>query len=155
MSNSSNKYMNPYIAGVLLGLVLLASFYLTGRGLGASGALRSVVVEGVGTVSPEYAAHSGYFSKYFGEGKHPMKSWLVLEVFGVLVGVAQRQHKDQFDFPSCFNYINDNDILGNHYAGIHLAHGTSGNILKNNKIAGPMYHTVENHSLKDNSILYL
>jgi uncharacterized membrane protein YedE/YeeE len=86
MSKNSNKYMNPYIAGILLGLVLLASFYLTGRGLGASGAMRSVVVKSVGTVSPEYAASSGYFSKYFGEGKSPMRSWLVLEVFGVLVG---------------------------------------------------------------------
>jgi uncharacterized membrane protein YedE/YeeE len=86
MEKKGNKYMNPYIAGVLLGLVLLASFYLTGRGLGASGAMRSVVVSSVGSVSPEYAENSGYFSKYFGEGKKPMKTWLVLEVFGVLIG---------------------------------------------------------------------
>jgi len=86
MEKKGNKYMNPYIAGVLLGLVLLASFYLTGRGLGASGAMRSVVVSSVGSVSPAYAENSGYFSKYFGEGKKPMKSWLVLEVFGVLIG---------------------------------------------------------------------
>lgn len=86
MEKKGNKYMNPYIAGVLLGLVLLASFYLTGRGLGASGAMRSVVVSTVGSVSPDYAENSGYFSKYFGEGKSPMKSWLVLEVFGVLIG---------------------------------------------------------------------
>ena len=86
MKKTGNKYMNPYIAGVLLGLVLLASFYLTGRGLGASGAMRSVVVSSVGAVAPDYAENSGYFSKYFGEGKSPMKSWLVLEVFGVLVG---------------------------------------------------------------------
>ena len=31
-------YMNPYLAGFLLGLVLLATIYITGRGLGASGA---------------------------------------------------------------------------------------------------------------------
>ena len=86
MNKGSKKYMNPYIAGVLLGLVLLASFYLTGRGLGASGAMRSVVVSSVGTISPDYATSSGYFSKYFGEGKSPMRSWLVLEVLGVLVG---------------------------------------------------------------------
>ena len=29
---------NPYVAGVALGLVLLAAFVLTGQGLGASGA---------------------------------------------------------------------------------------------------------------------
>ncbi|HCX22965.1 MAG TPA: hypothetical protein DHN29_13690, partial [Cytophagales bacterium] len=45
------KYMNPYLAGIILGLVLLLSFYLTGRGLGASGAMKSVVVTTVETVS--------------------------------------------------------------------------------------------------------
>ena len=78
--------MNPYLAGLLLGMVLLASFYLTGRGLGASGAMRSVVVSSVDAVSHEYTAGSNYFSKYIGSGKPPMKSWLVLEVFGVLIG---------------------------------------------------------------------
>jgi uncharacterized membrane protein YedE/YeeE len=74
------------LAGLMLGMVLLASFYLTGRGLGASGAMRSVVVSGVSTVSHDYAENSNYFSKYIGNGKTPMKTWLVLEVFGVLVG---------------------------------------------------------------------
>ena len=32
------KYMNPYLAGFLLGLVLLLTIFVTGRGLGASGA---------------------------------------------------------------------------------------------------------------------
>ena len=35
------KYMNPYLAGVLLGLLLIATIYITGRGLGASGAIKS------------------------------------------------------------------------------------------------------------------
>jgi len=86
MEKTGNKYMNPYLAGLMLGVVLLASFYLTGRGLGASGAMRSVVVSGVSTVSHDYAESSTYFSKYIGGGKTPMKSWLVLEVLGVLVG---------------------------------------------------------------------
>ena len=86
MEKTANKYMNPYLAGLMLGVVLLASFYLTGRGLGASGAMRSVVVSSVDTVAPTYAENSNYFSKYIGGGKSPMKSWLVLEVFGVLVG---------------------------------------------------------------------
>lgn len=86
MKKTANKYMNPYLAGLMLGLVLLSSFYLTGRGLGASGAMRSVVVSSVNTVSHEYAETSNYFSKYIAGGKSPMKSWLVLEVLGVLVG---------------------------------------------------------------------
>jgi hypothetical protein len=86
MENKGNKYMNPYLAGLLLGLVLLASFYLTGRGLGASGAMKSVVVSGVSAVNKDYAESSHYYSKYISNDKKPMKSWLVLEVFGVLVG---------------------------------------------------------------------
>jgi len=78
--------MNPYLAGLLLGVVLLASFYLTGRGLGASGAMKSVVVSSVETVAPSYAENSHFYSKYIANGQNPLKSWLVLEVFGVLVG---------------------------------------------------------------------
>ncbi len=80
------KYMNPYLAGVLLGLVLLSSFYFSGRGLGASGAVKSVVVTTVNAVSPDHASESGFYSKYIGDGKNPMNSWLVYEILGVLVG---------------------------------------------------------------------
>lgn len=80
------KYMNPYLAGVLLGLVLLMAFFFSGRGLGASGAVKSVVVTAVDVVAPEHTANSHFYSKYVGEGKNPMKSWLVFEMMGVLVG---------------------------------------------------------------------
>lgn len=89
MKNDEYKrkpYMNPYLAGVLLGVVLLAAFFLTGRGLGASGAMKSVVVSTVAAVAPEHAKQSHYYSKYIADGKQPMKSWLVLEIFGVLIG---------------------------------------------------------------------
>ncbi len=78
--------MNPYLAGVLLGLVLLASFYLTGRGLGASGATRSMVVASVETVLPDHAEKADYFSKYVDPEKNPLKTWLVLEIAGVIIG---------------------------------------------------------------------
>jgi uncharacterized protein len=31
----AKPYMNPYLAGFLLGLVLLATIYITGRGTGS------------------------------------------------------------------------------------------------------------------------
>jgi uncharacterized protein len=80
------KYMNPYLAGVLLGLVLLSAFYFTGRGLGASGAVKSIVVTTVDVISPDHVSDSEYYNKYLGNGKSPLKSWLVFEVLGVLVG---------------------------------------------------------------------
>lgn len=80
------RYMNPYLAGVLLGLVLLMAFFFTGRGLGASGAVKSVVVTAVDAVAPAHVEASGYYSKYAGGDKSPMKSWLVFQVLGVMVG---------------------------------------------------------------------
>lgn len=82
----NTKYMNPYLAGVLLGLVLLLSFYLTGRGLGASGAMKSAVVTTVEAVAHEKASTSAFYGKYVSEDRHPMNNWLVFQVFGVLVG---------------------------------------------------------------------
>ena len=80
------KYMNPYLAGFILGLVLLASFYLTGRGLGASGAIKSSVTTVVKTVAPEHVAKSHYYGKYIKGDENPMKAWLVFEILGVVVG---------------------------------------------------------------------
>ena len=81
------KYLNPYIGGVLLGLVLLASNYISGRGLGASGAMKSVIVSGVQTIAPAHA-ESALFYKEYSETHpgNPMNSWLVYEMLGVLVG---------------------------------------------------------------------
>ena len=73
--------------------------------------------------------------------------------FGVLVGVAQRQHPDQTDFPSCYNLIENNDILGKHYAGVHLQQGTIGNTVKNNRIVGYRFADVEDHTHLENTIL--
>jgi hypothetical protein len=64
----NTKYMNPYLAGFLLGMVLLTTIYITGRGLGASGALKSVVTTTVHSVAPVHAEESHFFGKYFGEG---------------------------------------------------------------------------------------
>jgi len=81
------KYMNPYLAGFFLGLVLLATVFITGRGLGASGAIKSVVVASVDAVAPAHAESSSFYGTYVGPGKdNPLKSWLVFEVIGVVIG---------------------------------------------------------------------
>ncbi len=78
--------MNPYLAGTLLGLVLLASMFLSGRGLGASGGLKYCVVSIVGAIDKPHAEQSVYYSKYFENGEKPMTNWLTLVIFGVLAG---------------------------------------------------------------------
>jgi len=78
--------MNPYLAGVLLGLVLLAAMFFSGRGLGASGGIKYAMVAIVGAVDKDHAMESPYYSKYFENGERPLKNWLALEVFGMVLG---------------------------------------------------------------------
>jgi uncharacterized membrane protein YedE/YeeE len=81
------KYINPYLGGVLLGLVLLAANFIAGRGLGASGAIKSCVVTAVTTVSPSSSQNSEFIKEY--QKSHtgsPMKNWLVFQMLGVVVG---------------------------------------------------------------------
>lgn len=87
MQPQPKPYMNPYLAGFLLGLVLLATIYITGRGLGASGAFKSVVIASVETVAPRHAANTAYYSDFAAENPEgPWKNFLVFEVVGVLIG---------------------------------------------------------------------
>jgi uncharacterized membrane protein YedE/YeeE len=81
-----NKYMNPYLAGTMLGIVLLFAMFLSGRGLGASGGLKYCVVSLVGAVDRSHAESSVYYSKYFENGKKPLNNWLTFEILGVLAG---------------------------------------------------------------------
>ncbi|WP_372793641.1 YeeE/YedE thiosulfate transporter family protein [Lutibacter sp.] len=87
--NNQNKrhvYWNPYFGGFLLGILILFTFYITGRGLGASGAMKSGVVTIVDTVAPTHAENSAYYSKFISDEKSPMNTWLVFEALGVLIG---------------------------------------------------------------------
>ncbi len=83
---NKSKYMNPYLAGILLGLVLLAAMYISGRGLGASGGIKYTVVALVGAVDRQHAMDSPYYSKYFENEESPLKNWLAFEVFGMILG---------------------------------------------------------------------
>jgi hypothetical protein len=82
----ARPYMNPYLAGIGLGLFLLAAFVLVGRGLGASGAFNSTIAWLLTLVAPGYARSNEFLSAYLEPGTHPLKAWLVFEVVGVFVG---------------------------------------------------------------------
>ncbi len=77
-------YADPYLAGIALGLVLLAAFVIVGRGIGASGAFASVAATTVDAVSSRAAQENGFFANHLGEGL--WRDWLVVEVAGVFVG---------------------------------------------------------------------
>jgi len=65
---SPRPYSDPYVAGTGLGLVLLASFVLAGRGLGASGAFTTVA------------------SKVINAPSLHQSEWLLIEIGGVVIG---------------------------------------------------------------------
>ena len=82
----SKAYMNPYLAGFILGLVLLGTIYVTGRGLGASGAVKSVALSSIAEIAPEHTANTGFLKSYIESHGNPLKDWLVWEVIGVIIG---------------------------------------------------------------------
>jgi uncharacterized membrane protein YedE/YeeE len=79
-------YADPYLAGIGVGLALLAAFALAGRGLGASGAFASAVTAGVQAAMPAHAEESAFFGAYLGGRGGPLGDWLVLEIAGVTIG---------------------------------------------------------------------
>jgi uncharacterized membrane protein YedE/YeeE len=81
----ARPYADPYFAGVALGLVLLASFVLTGRGLGASGAFAATAAGLTNAVAPARAAASPLWSRYLAGGG-PWREWLLFELAGVIIG---------------------------------------------------------------------
>ena len=83
----SRRYLNPYVGGVLLGLVLLAANFIAGRGLGASGAVKSVVATTIQAVDKDAVNTMPFMAEYAqSHTGSPMRSWLVFEMIGVLVG---------------------------------------------------------------------
>jgi uncharacterized membrane protein YedE/YeeE len=84
MSNP-DKYWNPYLAGVAMGLVLLAAYLFVGKGLGASGpALRFAAVAAEAVVPGHVAATPPL--AHLAEEPHPLANYFVFLGLGTLLG---------------------------------------------------------------------
>jgi uncharacterized membrane protein YedE/YeeE len=81
----SRPFWNPYVAGVVLGLVLLGSFLIMGFGLGSSGAVTRLGVGAAHLVAPEAVEGNAYFARYFG-GSHLLDNWMVYLFLGLILG---------------------------------------------------------------------
>jgi uncharacterized membrane protein YedE/YeeE len=88
VTRQPKPYTDPYLAGIGIGLVLLAAYVVVGRGLGASGAFASVVAAGTAAVEgAPRAAASPALAPYLEHGVlSPFRDWLVLELLGVVAG---------------------------------------------------------------------
>jgi uncharacterized membrane protein YedE/YeeE len=91
---AEKPYVNPYLGGALLGVVLFLSFFLTGNGLGASGGLNRYVVFLQDLVAPEHVDRVAYLLKMAGGDKNPLDDYLVFMTLGTLLGgfVSGWQH---------------------------------------------------------------
>lgn len=84
---AARPYWNPYLSGLLIGLVLLATFVVMGRGLGATGAFSALLVWLLGLVSPAYVQGNAIHSGYWNDGA-PLAGFLVYLMIGSLTGAA-------------------------------------------------------------------
>jgi hypothetical protein len=78
---------NPYLAGVALGLVLLATYLVSGRGLGATAGFAAVATWIAGLLSPDRVQASVVHLKYWNEGA-PLLNWTLFLLMGAFVGAA-------------------------------------------------------------------
>ncbi|HBE92404.1 MAG TPA: hypothetical protein DDW55_07715 [Gammaproteobacteria bacterium] len=78
--------MPPVFAGILIGISMLLAFVISGRGIGASGALTRIVAVAQDTILPDLTQKSEYFARYFAHGQNPLDNWLLYLFAGLLLG---------------------------------------------------------------------
>jgi hypothetical protein len=78
-------YWNPWLVGFLLGLVLLVTYAVTGRGLGATAAFSATAAWIAGLVSPAHVQANAVHLRYWNEGA-PLLSWTVALLAGASLG---------------------------------------------------------------------
>jgi hypothetical protein len=79
-------YLNPYLAGALLGVVLFLAFFVTGGGLGASGALSHVMAGVTKWFSPDHVDRVAYLADMAGGPRNPWHTSGVYMLLGTVLG---------------------------------------------------------------------
>jgi len=85
-TRTAKDYVNPYLGGALLGLVLFIAFFLTGNGLGASGGLNRFVVFFEDLFAPGHIDRTPYLLKMAGGSSNPLDNWIVFLTAGIVLG---------------------------------------------------------------------
>lgn len=78
-------YWNPYKAGVLLGLALLAAFLVAGQGLGASAFPKRLIALWSHGLAPVWTERNSVLGHYVTAGANPLRDWLVVEVVAMVL----------------------------------------------------------------------
>lgn len=88
MPSRIHPFWPPLTAGIALGLVLLATFLITGHGLGASGFFTRLAAWLGGQFAPSATAANAYLGPFLEEAAGPLATWISWEVVGVAIGAA-------------------------------------------------------------------
>jgi uncharacterized membrane protein YedE/YeeE len=83
---SDDGYINPYIGGLLLGLVLFLAYFFTSGGLGASGAINRVQVFVLDLFASGHVNKVGYFAELAGGSIDPLDSGAFYMLVGTFLG---------------------------------------------------------------------
>lgn len=86
LAHRGKPYLDPYLAGALLGLVLFAAFFVTGNGLGASGGIARVLVAAEDQFVPEHIDRTAYLLTMAGGETDPLDHWIVVITIGTVLG---------------------------------------------------------------------
>lgn len=70
-SREPRPYVHPYLGGMFLGIVLFLATFLTGNGLGSSGATSRLAVFVEDLVAPTHVDNTPYLLKMAGGDKDP------------------------------------------------------------------------------------
>ena len=81
-------YLNPYVAGVMLGFVLFAAFATTHSGLGASGAISRLEAAAEASVAQGHVDRVGYLAAMAGGDRHALDHSSVMMLLGTFLGGA-------------------------------------------------------------------
>jgi uncharacterized membrane protein YedE/YeeE len=79
-------YVNPHVAGTLLGGVLFLSFYVTGGGLGASAGMSRVQTGVLDLLAPGHVDRVAYFAEMAGGSRSPWAHYAIYMLVGTVLG---------------------------------------------------------------------
>ena len=82
----SRPYADATVGGMALGLVLLASFIMAGRGIGASGAFAATAGPLAASMAPGTIESQRALADRLPVVFEPWNDWIVLELLGLIVG---------------------------------------------------------------------
>ncbi len=84
---AARPFVNPYLAGFMLGLVLLATYVVMGRGLGATAGFAGLATWLSSFAGVEHLQASGVHMKYWNDGA-PLLNWTLFLLVGAVAGAA-------------------------------------------------------------------